>query len=120
MLNTAFTAYTLTLYILIGNELLSYCFVFFVGANFRKYVGHSAHVTNVRFSNDGMTLFSTGGADHAVFQWRVVPEGYADDEDETGSVIGGTHIESNDEASDSDLSDVDPLDSDIEEVIKKT
>ena len=45
------------------------------GAKFRKYVGHSAHVTNVRFTNDSKWLVSTGGADHAVFQWRVIGEG---------------------------------------------
>ena len=44
------------------------------GAKFRKYVGHSAHVTNVRFSGDHKWLVSTGGADHAVFQWRVISD----------------------------------------------
>lgn len=89
------------------------------GAKFRKYVGHSAHVTNVRFSTDGMSLVSTGGADHAVFQWKVIPEGYSDDASDTGSVVGAMQNESNDEASDSDLSDVDPLDSDVEEEVNK-
>ena len=73
-------------------------------------------MTNVRFSSDGMYLVSTGGADHAVFQWRVIPEGYIDDNSEVGSVLGAVHDDSNEEASDSDLSDVDPLDSDIEGV----
>ncbi|NXV10481.1 EMAL6 protein, partial [Cettia cetti] len=45
------------------------------GAKFRKYVGHSAHVTNVRWSHDFQWVLSTGGADHSVFQWRFVPEG---------------------------------------------
>lgn len=63
-----------------------------------------------------MSLVSTGGADHAVFQWKVIPEGYSDDASDTGSVVGAMQNESNDEASDSDLSDVDPLDSDVEEV----
>lgn len=47
----------------------------FLGAKFRKYVGHSAHVTNVRWSHDFQWVLSTGGADHSVFQWRFIPEG---------------------------------------------
>lgn len=50
------------------------------GAKFRKYTGHSAHVTNVRFSNDQYRVISTGGADHAIFQWRFLPEGSGDDD----------------------------------------
>jgi microtubule-associated protein-like 6 len=34
--------------------------------------GHSEHVTNVRFSSDDSHLISTGGADNAILQWRVV------------------------------------------------
>ena len=49
-----------------------------LGAKFRKYVGHSAHVTNVRFSADKMRVISTGGADHAVFQWRYLPDGHTE------------------------------------------
>ena len=44
------------------------------GAKFRKYVGHSSHVTNVRFTQDKSRVISIGGADHAIFQWRFVPE----------------------------------------------
>uniref|UniRef100_A0A914XET8 EML-like second beta-propeller domain-containing protein n=1 Tax=Plectus sambesii TaxID=2011161 RepID=A0A914XET8_9BILA len=36
-----------------------------------KYKGHSAHVTNVRWLADGSKLISIGGADHAVFVWRL-------------------------------------------------
>ncbi|KAL8185117.1 UNVERIFIED_CONTAM: Echinoderm microtubule-associated protein-like 6 [Gekko kuhli] len=71
------------------------------GAKFRKYVGHSAHATNVRWSHDFQWVISTGGADHSVFQWRFIPE-------ESG-------IDSHSEESDSDLSDVPELDSDIEQ-----
>ena len=35
------------------------------------YTGHSAHVTKVRFGHDDTYLLSSGGAEHAVFQWRV-------------------------------------------------
>mgnify|MGYP003877499497 CR=1 FL=1 len=34
-------------------------------------VGHSSHVTNVRFSNNDDMLFSTGGEDNCVFQWKI-------------------------------------------------
>ena len=56
-------------------------FAFLLGAKFRKYVGHSAHVTNCRFSVDRMHVITTGGADHAVFQWRFVAEGVGLDDD---------------------------------------
>eukprot|EP00058_Branchiostoma_floridae_P012989 XP_002598477.1 hypothetical protein BRAFLDRAFT_66854 [Branchiostoma floridae] len=39
------------------------------------YPGHSSHVTCVRFLYDDSYLLSTGGADSAVFQWRVVSKG---------------------------------------------
>lgn len=32
--------------------------------------GHSSHVTRVRFSRDDLRLFSAGGNDQCVFQWR--------------------------------------------------
>ena len=47
----------------------------FTGAKFRKYIGHSAHVTNVRFTHDEHHVISVGGADHGVFQWRFLPGG---------------------------------------------
>jgi len=50
------------------------------GAKFRKYVGHSAHVTNVRFSCDKQRVISTGGGDHAIFQWRLLKEGQSEDD----------------------------------------
>lgn len=85
-----------------------------LGAKFRKYVGHSAHVTNVRFSHDMMRVISVGGGDHAIFQWRYLPEGsHGDDSDDAD---GGAYLESNSDESDSEASDVDELDSDIENV----
>ena len=41
-------------------------------------MGHSAHVTNVRFSADKQRVISTGGADHAVFQWRYLQDGHTE------------------------------------------
>jgi len=41
-------------------------------AKSRDYLGHSAHVTNVRFFPDDSTLISTGGNDCSVFQWKVI------------------------------------------------
>ncbi|KAK7103893.1 echinoderm microtubule-associated protein-like 6 [Littorina saxatilis] len=81
------------------------------GAKFRKYVGHSAHVTNVRFSADKRRVISTGGADHAVFQWRLLPQGAGDDDLPD---IHNAYVDSNSEDSDSDLSDVGEVDSDVE------
>ena len=56
-------------------------FCHFTGAKFRKYVGHSAHVTNCRFSADKTHVITTGGGDHAVFQWKYLPEGLGADDD---------------------------------------
>lgn len=36
----------------------------------RTYVGHGAHVSNVEFACDDTLLFSTGGEDCVVLQWR--------------------------------------------------
>ncbi len=58
-----------------------YSCLFDSGAKFRKYVGHSAHVTNCRFTSDRTRVITTGGGDHAVFQWKYLPEGLAPDDD---------------------------------------
>lgn len=46
----------------------------FPGAKFKKYLGHSAHITNIRWSHDYQWVITIGGADHSVFQWKFVPE----------------------------------------------
>merc|ERR1711916_91652 len=40
------------------------------GASFQEYVGHSAHVTNVRFVYDDSYLITTGGNDASVLVWK--------------------------------------------------
>ena len=42
----------------------------FLESGFNSYRGHSAHVTNVRFSNSENKLISIGGGDKAIFQWK--------------------------------------------------
>mmetsp|Transcript_786 Transcript_786/g.1222 ORF Transcript_786/g.1222 Transcript_786/m.1222 type:complete len:623 (-) Transcript_786:230-2098(-) len=37
----------------------------------KRYYGHCSHVTNVRFSCSGSHVFSTGGADLCVFQFKI-------------------------------------------------
>ncbi|MEQ2188791.1 Echinoderm microtubule-associated protein-like 5 [Goodea atripinnis] len=44
------------------------------GAKFKKYLGHSAHITNARWSHDYQWVITIGGADHSVFQWKFIPE----------------------------------------------
>lgn len=81
------------------------------GSKFRKYNGHSAHVTNVRFSHDKQWVITIGGADHAVFQWKLVSPDLVN----TDSDIQPQHVtDSNSEESDSDLSEVADIDSDLE------
>ena len=50
------------------------CFLLILGAKFKKYLGHSAHITNARWSHDYQWVITIGGADHSVFQWKFVPE----------------------------------------------
>ncbi|KAK5925768.1 hypothetical protein CgunFtcFv8_021400 [Champsocephalus gunnari] len=83
------------------------------GAKCKKYIGHSAHVTNVRWSSDLQWVVSTGGADHAVFQWRFLPEGVMNGVLEP--LLQEGYADSNSGESDSDVSDVPELDSDIEQ-----
>jgi microtubule-associated protein-like 6 len=40
-------------------------------AEFKSYKGHSAHVTNVRFTFDESYVVSVGGGDRSIFVWKV-------------------------------------------------
>ena len=68
-------------------------------AKYKQYVGHSAHVTNVRFTHDDTKLVSTGGGDMSVMVWShskggVVKEdtsGYISDDSNTDSEEEGKY-----------------------------
>jgi WD40 repeat protein len=44
------------------------------GATWKSFTGHGAHVMCVRFAPDGKYLYSAGGRDRTVMQWRVTPK----------------------------------------------
>ena len=93
-------------------------------------MGHSAHVTNVRFTFDKHHVISVGGADHAIFQWHfITPEDEAEEGAESGVELGQSGsmvtlmsggVESDSEGSDSDTSDVGSVDSDLEQEQENT
>lgn len=37
----------------------------------KNYIGHSSHVTRVKFSHDDTFLYSTGGNDKCVIVWKT-------------------------------------------------
>ncbi|XP_026875403.2 echinoderm microtubule-associated protein-like 5 isoform X1 [Electrophorus electricus] len=88
------------------------------GAKFKKYFGHSAHITNVRWSHDHQWVVTIGGADHSVFQWKFIPEKKTK---ETLAIAPQEMlVDSNSEESDSDQSDVPEMDSEIEQEMQLT
>ena len=65
-------------------------------AKHKKYVGHSAHVTNVRWTNGDRKLVSTGGGDTSVMVWNHLGvnekddvRGLSDDSDTDSEEEGG-------------------------------
>mmetsp|Transcript_15033 Transcript_15033/g.25736 ORF Transcript_15033/g.25736 Transcript_15033/m.25736 type:complete len:637 (+) Transcript_15033:128-2038(+) len=38
----------------------------------KQYIGHSSHVTNVRWTHEDSLLISDGGNDWSIFQWKLV------------------------------------------------
>ncbi|XP_053700273.1 echinoderm microtubule-associated protein-like 5 [Synchiropus splendidus] len=88
------------------------------GAKFKKYLGHSAHITNVRWSHDYQWVVTIGGADHSVFQWKFVPERKS--KEALHIAPQETLADSHSEESDSDQSDVPEMDSEIEQETQLT
>uniref|UniRef100_A0A672QM47 EMAP like 5 n=1 Tax=Sinocyclocheilus grahami TaxID=75366 RepID=A0A672QM47_SINGR len=88
------------------------------GAKFKKYLGHSAHITNVRWSHDYQWVITIGGADHSVFQWKFVPERKS--KETLHLAPQETLVDSHSEESDSDQSDVPEMDSEIEQETQLT
>ncbi|CAB1335195.1 unnamed protein product, partial [Coregonus sp. 'balchen'] len=74
------------------------------GAKFKKYLGHSAHITNARWSHDYQWVITIGGADHSVFQWKFVTDRKS--KEALHIAPQETLGDSNSEESDSDQSDV--------------
>ena len=65
-------------------------------AKHKKYVGHSAHVTNVRWTSGDRKLVSVGGGDTSVMVWRHLGasekedlRGLSDDSDTDSEEEGG-------------------------------
>uniref|UniRef100_A0A8C7F8N6 EMAP like 5 n=1 Tax=Oncorhynchus kisutch TaxID=8019 RepID=A0A8C7F8N6_ONCKI len=83
------------------------------GAKFKKYLGHSAHITNARWSHDHQWVITIGGADHSVFQWKFVTDRKS--KEALHIAPQETLGDSNSEESDSDQSDVPEMDSEIEQ-----
>ena len=54
---------------------------------FNKYIGHSSHVTCVRFANSNKHVISTGGNDKSIFQWKYEVDKEAAEEEEQNEQI---------------------------------
>jgi microtubule-associated protein-like 6 len=50
-------------------------------ASFKKFIGHSSHVTNIKFSHNDEYVISTGGNDKSIFQWKYYKDQDAEQEE---------------------------------------
>ncbi len=80
-------------------------------AKFKKYLGHSAHVTNVRFTAGDHFLASTGGADTAVMLWAFGAKSVAPTPKGAAPVVAPQAGQSDDSDTDGEE---DGYDSDVE------
>eukprot|EP00941_MAST-03F_sp_MAST-3F-sp1_P000793 g793.t1 len=71
--------------------------------------GHSAGVTNVRFSGDGKFVITCGGADQSVMQWKVVEDDAGDDSADEMSDDGDPTSDMEDEVKDGEEFDRDAI-----------
>lgn len=55
-------------------------------ARSKAFAGHAGDVTNVRFAPNDSHVLTTGGGDHAVFQWALEADEAADSGEEVRGV----------------------------------
>ena len=63
-----------------------------VGSESREFKGHSSRVRNVRFGSGDKTVWSSGGGDHCVMQWRCFNPFEKEDGSRVGSSGSGMSI----------------------------
>ncbi|KAK7066468.1 Echinoderm microtubule-associated protein-like 5, partial [Halocaridina rubra] len=91
------------------------------GSKCRSFMGHSEHVTNVRWTNDSEYVISVGGADHAVFQWRFRPNRKTTPQINRVRISSSIENESNDDVMDTEdeLEGIPELTLDLEEELSE-
>lgn len=62
-------------------------------ARSKAFAGHAGDVTNVRFAPNDSHVLTTGGGDHAVFQWALEADEAADSGEEVSGTVGSVGYE---------------------------